>query len=64
MTATATDDIGVTKVDFYVDGALTATDTDGSDGWSTVLDTPRIDGASFTIKATATDTIGQTASCP
>ena len=34
VTATATDDIGVTKVEFFVNGALTATDTNGSDGWS------------------------------
>ncbi|HEX7471968.1 MAG TPA: fibronectin type III domain-containing protein, partial [Candidatus Limnocylindrales bacterium] len=61
VTATATDDIGVTKVDFYVDGVLTATDSNGSDGYSMTW-SPNIDGASYTLKATATDTTGQTSS--
>ena len=61
VTATATDDIGVTKVDFFVDGVLTATDTNGSDGYSMTW-SPNVDGAGFTLKASATDTIGQTSS--
>ena len=61
VTATATDDIGVTKVEFFVDGVLTATDTNGSDGWSFTW-SPNVDGAGYVIKATATDTIGQTSS--
>ena len=43
VTATATDDIGVTKVDFFVNGALAATDTDGSDGWSMTWDASAVD---------------------
>ena len=60
VTASATDDVGVTQVAFFVNGLLAATDTDGSNGWSMTWDTAVIPGGAYTLKATATDTIGQT----
>ncbi len=62
VTATATDDIGVTKVEFFVNGSLLATDSNGSNGWSTTWDTSGLDGGRYTLRATATDTAGQTRS--
>jgi outer membrane protein assembly factor BamB len=56
IAATATDDKGVTKVEFFVDGALIATDTAApyETSWTA---TP----GAHTIRAVATDTAGQTA---
>ena len=62
VAATATDDHGVTKVDFYVNGMLASTDTDGSDGWSFAWDTGDLAGGIYTVIATATDTAGRTRS--
>jgi Bacterial Ig domain len=62
VTATASDDHGVTQVEFLVDGNPIGVDTDGSDGygasWLTVGAT---DGA-HTFKAIATDTASHTTS--
>jgi hypothetical protein len=60
ITADANDDIGVTQVEFFVDGSSIGVDSDGSDGWSTSWDTTTVSDGGHTITATATDTIGQT----
>ncbi|MBW6466857.1 MAG: S8 family serine peptidase, partial [Brevefilum sp.] len=60
--ANASDDKGVSKVEFFVDGANIGVDTDGSDSWSISWVTTGYADGSHTVKATATDTAGQTAS--
>jgi hypothetical protein len=62
VTASATDDHGVTQVEFFVDGASIGVDTDGSDGWSVNWNTTTATNGGHTVTATATDTIGQTES--
>jgi hypothetical protein len=58
--ASASDDVGVSRVAFSVDGSSIGTDTDGSDGWSASWNTvTELDGT-HTVTATATDTRGQT----
>jgi len=61
VTATATDDNGVSKVEFFVDGASIGVDMNGGDGWSVSWNTTAKADASYTVSATATDSIGQTA---
>ncbi|NJC95717.1 MAG: hypothetical protein FIB03_05145 [Anaerolineae bacterium] len=60
VTANASDDNGVTQVEFFVDGSSIGTDTTApyAASWNT---TGYSDGA-HTVSATATDTIGQTGS--
>jgi hypothetical protein len=60
VTANAVDIEGVAKVEFFVDGNLFDTDSNGSDGWSATWDTTTYSDGSFTLSVTATDTIGQT----
>jgi hypothetical protein len=62
ITADATDDQGVSQVEFFVDGASLSVDSDGTDGWSLSWDTTASSDGSHTVTAMATDTIGQTAS--
>jgi hypothetical protein len=62
VAADTTDDYGVDQVEFAVDGAVIATDTDGADGWSASWDTTTIADGSRTVTATARDTIGQSGS--
>ncbi|MFC1991409.1 PKD domain-containing protein [Chloroflexota bacterium] len=61
VTADASDDNGVTQVEFFIDYSSIGVDTDGIDGWSAAWDTTTqyIDG-NYTVTATATDTVGQT----
>lgn len=61
VTATATDDNGVVKVEFFVNGSIIGVDSDGSDGWSANWDTTAYSDGHYTVSAKATDTIGQTA---
>jgi len=66
LAANANDNLGVTKVEWFLDGGATpiATDTSSAGGWTgTWNSTGTVDGA-HTITARATDTIGQTASDP
>jgi hypothetical protein len=60
--ANASDDVGVTQVTFFVDGASIGTDTNGADGWSASWDTTGAAEGAHTVTAAATDTLGQTAS--
>ncbi len=62
VTASASDDQGVTQVEFLVDGVRIGVDADGNDGWSTTWDTTLANDGSRTLTATATDTAAQTAS--
>ena len=62
VTADASDDTGVSQVEFFVDGTSIGTDTDGSDGWSTSWDTTGSSDGLHQLTATATDTVGQTGS--
>lgn len=59
ITADAIDDIGVTQVEFFVDDARIAIDSDDSDGWSASWDTANYSDSSHTLTATATDTSNQ-----
>jgi hypothetical protein len=61
VSATASDDHGVTQVQFYVDGNSIGTDTNGTDGWSVNWNTTASSDGSHSVSATATDTAGQTA---
>ena len=62
VTADATDDHGVTQVEFFVDQTSLGVDTNGGDGWSASWNTTTTGDGSHTVSATATDTIGQTGS--
>ena len=58
VTASASDDNGVTQVEFFVDGASIGVDT--TSPYSASWDTTAYSDGSHTVSATATDTIGQT----
>ena len=62
VVADASDDIGVTQVEFFVDGGSIGTDGNGGDGWSVAWDTTTVGNGGHTLSATATDTGGQTGS--
>ncbi len=62
LVADATDDNGVAQVEFFVDGISIDVDTDGVDGWSVNWNTTSALEGANSVTATATDTIGQTAS--
>lgn len=63
VTATPTDDRGVARVDFSVDGAAPfAGDTSGADGWSASWNSTTVANGSHRLTATATDAAGQRAS--
>jgi len=58
VTADASDDNGVTRVEFFVGVTSIGVDRDGFDGWSASWDTTADGG--YTITAAATDTASQT----
>ncbi len=60
VAATASDDNGVTQVEFFVDGNSIGVDTTAP--YSVSWDSTSVGDGSHTVSATATDTIGQTAS--
>ncbi len=60
VTADASDDHGVTQVEFLVNGVVIGTDTVGSGGWSVSWDTTTVPDGAHILTARATDTIGQT----
>lgn len=59
--AAASDDHGVTKVEFFDAATSLGLDTNGADGWSISWDTTRVADGAHSIKAVATDTVNQTA---
>ena len=62
ITADATDDKGVSKVEFFVGTTIIGTDSDGLNGWSVSWDTTTVSDADYIITATATDSAAQTSS--
>lgn len=60
VTANASDDRGVSKVEFFVDGSSIGIDSDSSGGWSTSWDTTSVTEGDHTVTATATDSGDQT----
>jgi hypothetical protein len=60
FTADATDDNGVTRVVFAVDGTAFETDSNPAGGWTGAWDSRNVGDGPHTISATATDTAGQT----
>ncbi len=62
VNATATDAVGLTQVEFSVDGTSIGVDQNGGNGWSATWDSTAHAGGPATVTATATDTAGRTAS--
>jgi hypothetical protein len=62
VSASASDDFGVTQVQFTIDGSPIGTDTNGSDGWSVSWDTSTVANGNHVVGAVATDTSNQTGS--
>ncbi len=58
ISADASDDVGVSKVEFYVDNTLIGTDT--SEPYSISWDSTTVENGSYIIKAIAYDTSGNT----
>ena len=56
LSATASDNVGVTKVEFYIDGTLKVTDT--TSPYSTTLDSTTLTNASHSLVAKAYDAAG------
>ena len=61
VTATATDDVGVSSVGFAVDGGTIGLDQNGADGWSASWNSTAVADGSHVVSATATDSAGKTA---
>jgi subtilisin family serine protease len=59
ITATASDDRGVTQVEFFANGNSIGIDYSGADGWSVTWNTGSVGDGSCTLTAKATDTAGQ-----
>jgi len=62
LIANATDDAGVSRVEFFVNEISIGVDTNGSDGWSYLWNSTSVANGTYTVRATATDTSGQTTS--
>lgn len=60
VTASASDNVGVTKVEFYLDGGLAATDTTAPYSWS--WNTTTATNAAHSLTSTAYDAAGNSAS--
>ena len=56
VSATASDDVAVVRVDFAVNNRTIASDTNGSDGWSFAWDTGALFSGVYSLSATAVDT--------
>ncbi len=61
ISASASDDNAVAKVDFYVDGNLIGTDYTATDGFSVSWDSTKAAEGNHVLTAEATDTAGNTA---
>ena len=57
--ATATDDVGVTQVEFFAGTKSLGVDTDGSNGWKGRWNANKESDGDYDVWARATDTIGQ-----
>jgi chitodextrinase len=64
LIASATDNTGVAKVEFYVDGALKGSDTDNVAPYTYTWDTRTTTNGSHTISSKAYDTAGNSATSP
>ena len=64
VTADATDDNGVTQVEFFANGISFHVDTMSGDGWTASWDSTTSPDGDVTLTAIATDTIGQTDQSP
>ncbi len=62
VTASASDNVGVTHVILHVDYVAIKDDTDASDGWSTSWNSTAVGNGSHTVKAAAYDAAGNTTS--
>ena len=62
VTASASDNVGVTKVEFYLDGALKSTDTTSPYSWS--WDTTTATNGSHSLTSKAYDAAGNTGTSP
>ena len=62
VSATASDDDGVDQVEFFAGGVSVGVDSNGADGWSVSWNSTGGPDGPLTLTATATDTVGQTAS--
>ena len=62
ITVDASDDRGMSQVQFFVDGISIGVDTDGADGWSAAWGTTAVADGGHTVTAEATDTGAQTVS--
>jgi hypothetical protein len=62
IAAEATDDNGVSKVEFFVNGASIGLGSSSGNVWSRSWDTATVSDGARTLRATATDTAGQSAS--
>ena len=60
ISANASDDVGVTQVAFFVDGAQVGVDTNGADGWSVAWNTATVANGARTLTARASDGSGNT----
>jgi hypothetical protein len=61
ISATASDDTGITRVEFTINGLPLSTDSNGTDGWSASWDATGLTAGSYTVVATAFDTASQSA---
>ena len=60
ISASATDDVDIDQVEFFVDGNSIGTDTNPSGGWTLSWNTRSVDNGRRTIRAIARDSRGQT----
>ncbi|MEX0616986.1 MAG: Ig-like domain-containing protein [Candidatus Woykebacteria bacterium] len=61
VAATTSDNVGVTKVEFFIDNASTATCTDTTSTYTCSIDTTKLTNGSHTLKAKASDAAGMNA---
>ena len=64
VTATATDDVGVTQLDLYVDGSFSGTSADTTSPYSFPLDTALLANGAHTLMTTAFDAAGNASFSP
>ncbi len=60
LSVSATDQSGMSRVEFAIDGSVFTTDTNGSNGYSAMLDLSALTDGAHTITITGYDTLGNT----